>query len=474
MRRPAGIPTSRLGRTSRLAGLAVRQLGGDVATRGVGLLRSAEAREKALHRRRIGASDRVAETLGEMKGAAMKAGQVASFLDLGIAEGEEREEIQGRLARLCDSAPALPFEQIRGVVEDGLQRRVDDVFAEISEQPVAAASLGQVYRARLHDGRDVAVKVRYPRIAAAVAADLQNIGLLVRLFKRIAPGVDGRALAHELRQRISEELDYELEAQNQRALARLYRGHPFIVVPEVITSLSCESVLVTEFLDGVHFDEIRRRPQETRDHVGEIAFRFYFGCLYRHCAFSADPHPGNLLLLGDGRVGFVDFGFFKRMSHDDVAGELTVLRAAAEGDAQQLLDAFLRFGFIPDAAGYEAEGLLEQFRALTAWYVVDGERQVTPDLGHTVVTAMRHVHDRERVREVLPAEHLLARRLELMVLALLGQLEARANWHRIAREWIYDDPPSTPLGQQERLFWDGVCRRSSGRRRGDAALQHAR
>jgi predicted unusual protein kinase regulating ubiquinone biosynthesis (AarF/ABC1/UbiB family) len=274
----------------------------------------------------------------------------------------------------------------------------------------------------------------------------------VRLFKRIAPGVDGRALARELRQRISEELDYELEAQNQRALARLYRGHRFIVVPQVVTSLSCESVLVSEFAEGAPFDEIRRRPQETRDRVGEIAFRFFFGCLYRHGAFSADPHPGNLLLLADGRVAFIDFGFFKRMSREAVEGELCVLRAAVESRADKLLDAFLRFGFIPGPEGHEAEALLEQFRALTSWYVTDGECRLTPARAHALVASMGAVHERGRMREVLPADHVL-RRLELMTLALLGQLGASANWHRIAREWLFGDPPATQLGREERAFW---------------------
>jgi predicted unusual protein kinase regulating ubiquinone biosynthesis (AarF/ABC1/UbiB family) len=446
---PAEIPTRWLSRTARLAGLAAGQLGRDAATRGINLVRSAERGEEAARRNRIDAAARVAEGLGEMKGAAMKVGQIASFVDVGIADDGEREEIQRRLGCLCDSVPALAFERIRPVVEDGLGGAMESAFSEIDEEPIAAASLGQVYRARLHDGRDVAVKVRYPKVAAAVAADLQNLGLLVRLFKRIAPGVDGPALARELRQRIADELDYELEAQNQRALARLYRDHPFIVVPDVVTSLCSESMLVSELLEGARFSEIRERPQETRDRVGEIAFRFFFGCLYQHRAFSADPHPGNLLLLGDGRVGFVDFGFFKRMSVEALEGEVRVLRAAIEGRADALLEAFVRFGFIPDREGIEAARLLDRFRELTAWYVAEGEQRITPGLVRALLAAMREVHD-SGVREALPAEHLLARRMELMTLALLGQLEAGANWHRIAREWVYGDPPATALGQEER------------------------
>ena len=141
---------------------------------------------------------------------------------------------------------------------------------------------------------------------------MQNLGMILRLMKRIAPGLDVKATAEEIRSRIDEELDYELEAQNQRSLARIFRGHPFIVVPDVVTALSRERVLVTEFVYGRGFDEIKQLDQATRDRVGEIVFRFYFGCMYRHHQFSGDPHPGNFLLLDDGRVAFLDFGLFKR------------------------------------------------------------------------------------------------------------------------------------------------------------------
>src|SRR6202000_2043478 len=179
--------------------------------------------------------------------------------------------------------------------------------------PLAAASIGQVYRARLTDGREVAVKVQYPGVAAAVRADMQNLGLILRLAKRIAPGMDPQAIGEEIRSRIHEELDYELEAQNQRTLARIFRGHPFIVIPDVVTSLSHERIMVSEFVHGVGFEELKAMPQEKRDRVGEMIFRFYFSCLYLHGQFSGDPHPGNSMLLQDGRMAFLDFGLFKRM-----------------------------------------------------------------------------------------------------------------------------------------------------------------
>src|SRR5204862_4925938 len=130
---------------------------------------------------------------------------------------------------------------------------------------VAAASIGQVYRAKLHDGRRVAVKVQYPGVAQAVRADLQNLGLLLRVAKRMAPGLDAKAIGTEIRDRLNEELDYEHEAQSQRAMARAWRGHPFVVVPDVVTGLSRERVLVTEWVDGMGFEEVKLRPQDGRD-----------------------------------------------------------------------------------------------------------------------------------------------------------------------------------------------------------------
>ena len=173
----------------------------------------------------------------------------------------------------------------------------EDLFAEFDPDAAAAASIGQVYRARLHDGREVAVKVQYPHVAATVRADLQNLGLVMRAAKRFAPGLDPESVAGELRERISEELDYEHEAQVQRVFARRWRGHPFMLIPNVITGLCRDRVLVTEWIDGIGFEQIKETPQATRDRVGEIVLRFFFGSLYRFGQFSGDPHPGNFRLL---------------------------------------------------------------------------------------------------------------------------------------------------------------------------------
>ena len=195
--------------------------------------------------------------------------------------------------------------------------------------------------------------MQYPGVAGAVRADMQNLDMIMRLLKRMTPGLDVKAIAEEIKERIVEELDYELEAQNQRSLARIFAGHPFIVVPDVVSSLSRERVLVSEFVSGVGFEELKGRSQAERDRLGEIVFRFFLGCLYRHRQFSGDPHPGNFLLLDDGRVAFLDFGLFKRLDAGPVELELAAQRAVVERDAQGAAPAARRVGL---PAGPRARG----------------------------------------------------------------------------------------------------------------------
>ena len=394
--------------------------------------------------------------LGTMKGAAMKVGQVMSFLDVGLVPEEYREEFQRKLAALRDAAPTVTFKDMRKVIEEELDDRVSNVFEDFDEEPIAAASIGQVYRATLHDGRAVAVKVQYPGVAAAVRSDMQNLGLILRLAKRIAPGMDPKAIGEEIRSRIQEELDYELEAQNQRALARIFRGHPFIVIPGVVTSLSRERVMVSEYVHGTGFEELKGYPQEERDRIGEMLFRFYFGCLYRHGQFSGDPHPGNSMLLDDGRLAFFDFGLFKRMPPGTVELEINVARAVIEGDTDTIMRLGTETGFFPEPEKFNPDRVLAHFRAATSWYTADRELELTPEYATQVLIDMsdpRSEYFGYLRQESAPPDHIFGRRMEVLTLAVIAQLRARGNFHRIAREWFYGDPPATELGRQEAEFY---------------------
>src|SRR3954471_14080006 len=313
MARDDRIPTSRWARAAKVGRLAATQGAKQAATRAVNLTRDEQAAQDAMARRQVETAKQIVAALGTMKGAAMKLGQVMSFLDVGLVPEEFREEFQAELAKLRDAAPKVSFKDMKKVIESEYGEKLDDVFESFDPVPIAAASIGQVYKAHLEGGKPVAVKVQYPGVNTAVRADMQNLAVIMRLMKRVAPGLDAKALATEIRDRIEEELDYELEASNQRRLARIYRGHPFIVVPDVVTSLSRERVVVSDFVEGRGFEEMKQLPQEERDRIGEIVFRFYFGCMYRHHQFSGDPHPGNCLLLDDGRMAFLDFGLFKRI-----------------------------------------------------------------------------------------------------------------------------------------------------------------
>src|SRR3954465_2308716 len=259
------IPTSRLSRTTKVGTLAAGQAARQLGTMTTNLGRSDQGKQAALERRHLEAAEQIGAALGRMKGAGMKLGQVLSFLDVGLVPEEYREEFQRKLGELRDAAPKVRFDDMRKVIESDLEEPIGEAFDAFDEDPIAAASIGQVYRARLHDGRDVAVKVQYPGVAAAVRADMQNIGMILRLMKRIAPGLDVKSTAEEIRSRIYDELDYELEAANQRSLARIFRGHPFIVVPGVMTELSREKVLVSEFVTGAGFDSVKEAGQDTRD-----------------------------------------------------------------------------------------------------------------------------------------------------------------------------------------------------------------
>src|SRR5271166_4885698 len=229
------IPTSRARRTATVATLAASEAVKQFGTRAANVARGEQGAEEAMSRRQLQTAKQIVATLGGMKGAAMKFGQVMSFLDVGLVEEKHRAEFQRELAKLRDAAPTVSFKQMRRVIEDDLEEPLGELFSSFEEEPIAAASIGQVYRAQLIDGREVAVKVQYPGVAAAVRADLQNLDMIMRLLKRMTPGLDVDAITEEIRERIVEELDYELEAQNQRSLARIYAGHPFIFVPPVIS-----------------------------------------------------------------------------------------------------------------------------------------------------------------------------------------------------------------------------------------------
>ena len=451
------LPQGRVRRTAKLGTVIGSEGARYAGTRAANLARSKERAGAAMDTRHLEAAERMVDVLGTMKGAAMKIGQLASFIDTEFIPDEYRDLYQNKLATLRSEAPAMPWKKVRGVLEEEWDEPVDELFADFEQEATAAASIGQVHRAVLPDGRKVAVKVQYPGIAEALRSDLQNAGMLMRLAKALAPGLDARAAAAELKERVLEELDYEYEAQNQRAFSRAYRGHPFIYVPDVITRLSRRRVLVTEWVDGHGFDYVKQLPQDEKDRFGEIVFRFCFGSIYHIQHFNADAHPGNYLLMDDGKVAFIDFGMTKQLDKEQIALEIAAISAAFDHDPERLRTALHDLGFVHKPERIDAERLMEHVRAVGGWYMDDREVTIDSKLVMNAIAAVTDpragFYDLWR-RENIPANELMGRRMETGVLAVLGQLRATRNWYRIGREWWFADEPATELGREEWAYFE--------------------
>jgi predicted unusual protein kinase regulating ubiquinone biosynthesis (AarF/ABC1/UbiB family) len=455
------LPTGRIARTARVGGLVTGQGARWAGMRTVNRVRSPERAAAAQNERTAALVNRLVDELGQMRGAAMKVGQVLSMVEFDGLPEDERDALQAKLAELRDDVPPVPFAKIERMLRKEFGGPLSRVFSEFDERAFAAASIGQVHRATTRDGEDVVVKVQYPGVAEAVETDLRNAMLLVPLVKRLAPSLDVKALASELRERIAEELDYELEAQNQRRIGRLRRGHPFISVPAVNTELSTRRALVSEYIEGERFEAVRRLDEAQRDSYGEIVFRFYFGLLYRDRLALGDPHPGNYLLRPDGRVGFLDYGLLRAVAAERIAAERGIPAAVRDRDAAALQSALVSGGYLrADRADLvDADLALRMMRHATRWYAVPGERRFSGDDGRRgrerrPVDEERQAQAREQLGHfTLPAETALIRRMHVIVSIVLGQLRAGADWGAIAAEYLHGGPPATPLGEAEAAYF---------------------
>jgi predicted unusual protein kinase regulating ubiquinone biosynthesis (AarF/ABC1/UbiB family) len=449
-------PSKRIGRSARLGGLVAGQSARWAGTQAANLVRSQEEAEAATGERAAALARELVKQLGQLRGAAMKVGQVLSTVDFTAIPESEREEFKTTLAALRDDVPPLPFKKVRKLLEGELGGRVSDHFESFEEEAFAAASIGQVHRAVTLDGDAVAVKIQYPGVAEAVESDLRNLSLLLPLVKRLAPGLDVKALYGELRERIAEELDYELEAQNHRAVERAFRGHPSVHVPKVHTDLSSRRVLVTDLLAGRRFEDVKALDDAERDRFGEIVFRFYFSLLSRTRRVCGDPHPGNYLLLDDGRVGFLDFGLMRTLDPEFLEGERALARAVAAHDAEAVHATLAELGYLPDPAAFEPEALLEWLVAAGEWYLQPGVRRLDPQYVAELIdsTSSPRAPWFEQLRRLtLPPQALLVRRMEGLVFTTLGELRAGGDWFALASEFFADAPPATALGEADLEHW---------------------
>ena len=408
---------------------------------------SAERREQLNAELELQTAQQVAETLGSMKGALMKLGQMASYIDEGLPE-----PIRETLASLQADAPPMSAALSAEVIEQELGRPPNGLFAEWDATPIAAASIGQVHRAMTRDGRAVAVKVQYPGVADAIEADLDSSDLLFRVIAMGFPNFEPGPLVEELRSRLTEELDYEQEARNQQLFADFYRGHPFIKIPEVLPELSSTRVLTTELASGARFADIAGWSQPERDLAGEAIFRFVFRSLYRMHAFNGDPHPGNYLFEPGGRVTFLDFGLVKRFTADEVGVFQEMIRTLVlQHDPSAFREVIEGAGLLTIGAPMTDAEVAEQMGQF--YDMVAEDRPKTFSSAYASAT-VRHVFDTSSPLSryaTLPAQFVLIQRINMGLYAILGHLSATANWRRIGEElWpIVDGPASTPLGEQE-------------------------
>ncbi|CAB4754844.1 unannotated protein [freshwater metagenome] len=336
----AALPVSYAGRTALGFG---KRVGG----------KPAEAVTAELQQR---TAEQMFKVLGELKGGAMKVGQALSIFEAALPE-EFAAPYRATLTRLQDAAPPLPAETIHRILADELGDDWRDRFAEFSDVPAAAASIGQVHKATWHDGRVVAVKVQYPGADKALMADLNQLARMGKMFAAWIPGIEIRPLIDELRERVAEELDYLRESQSQRAFAAAFEGDPDFLIPHVLSA--SPHVLITEWVDGTPLSAvIAAGTQEERDLAGTLLERFLLCGPARAGLLHADPHPGNFRMTPDGRLCVLDFGAVAHLPDGLPLAMGTLLRLAQSGDAETVLEGLRVEGFVRPHIDVDPEQVL--------------------------------------------------------------------------------------------------------------------
>ncbi|MGW4941641.1 ABC1 kinase family protein [Actinoplanes sp. NPDC004185] len=391
-------------------------------------------------------AEQLFSVLGQLKGGAMKFGQALSVFEAAMPE-EMAGPYRQALTKLQEAAPPMPVANVHKALAEQLGADWRDKFAEFDDSPAAAASIGQVHRAvwKLPPSRkgakpktlDVAVKVQYPGAGEALLADLKQLSRLAGMFKIIQPGMDMKPLLAELRERITEELDYALEAEAQTAFAAGYADDPEIFVPRVVAS--APRVLVTQWVEGIPLSKVISEGTEAeRDEAGRLMATLHFSAPARTGLLHADPHPGNFRILPDGRLGVIDFGAVARLpgGHPEPIGRL--VRLALDGDAHGVAEGLRDEGFIKPDDELDAEAVLaflrpmiepvavDEFRFTRAWIRGEATRLSSPK--SPAFQLSRKLN--------LPPSYLLIHRVTLGSIGVLCQLEAQAPYRSILQKWL--------------------------------------
>ena len=391
-------------------------------------------------------AEQLFSVLGQLKGGAMKFGQALSVFEAAMPE-EMAGPYRQALTKLQESAPPMPVANVHKALTEQLGPDWRDLFAEFDDIPAAAASIGQVHRAvwKLPPARrnakpkllPVAVKVQYPGAGDALIADLKQLSRLAGMFKVIQPGIDMKPLLTELRERITEELDYEMEAESQRAFASAFHDDPEIFVPRVVAA--APRILITEWVDGTPLSRvIADGTRAERDEAGRLMAVLHFSAPARAGLLHADPHPGNFRILPDGRLGVIDFGAVARLpeGHPEPIGRL--VRLALAGEAQAVVDGLHEEGFIKKTDDLDAQALLDFLLPMIEPVAVDRFRFTR---GWIRAEAARLTNPRGPAYQLsrrlnLPPSYLLIHRVTLGSIGVLSQLEAEAAYREILEKWL--------------------------------------
>ena len=427
------IPQRGVARTARLAKLPLGVAGR--ATVGFGRRLTGQSADDVQAELAARTAEQLFSVLGQLKGGAMKFGQALSVFEAALPE-EAAAPYREALTKLQEAAPPMAPATMHRVLDEQFGTSWRSRFQSFDDQPAAAASIGQVHRAIWGDGREVAVKIQYPGAGPALMADFNQLSRFARMFSMLSPGLDVKPLLAELKARVSEELDYTLEADAQRQFTAAYDDDPEIVAPRVVAS--APKVVVSEWLDGTPVSKIiASGSQDDRDRVGRLLALLHFSAPQRCHLLHADPHPGNFRLLADGRLGVLDFGAMARLPNGTPEPLGRITRLVLQGDTDAVMTALRDEKFIRSPFEIDAEKVMDYLRPIL-------EPLAQPEFTFTRrwmrEQAARIGDPRNEAARVgrmlnLPPEYLLIHRVTLGSIGVLCQLGARAPYRQIAEQW---------------------------------------
>lgn len=441
------VPQGRIRRTMPLAGFTARSAGGRL----VAGLRQKAGTDGAVERFHERTAERYTELLGHSKGVLMKAGQILSMIDARAIGSGGYLPYQKALERLQSDAPPMHPSLVRKVLDDELGSAVHN-FAEFSDEPIAAASVGQVHRAVLHDGREVVVKIQYPGVAQAIRDDLANTELLATFLRFVVATagikVDIRTVAREAAARIGEEVDYHHEAAAITTFSEFYRDHPFIRIPEVVPEASSDRVLTMTYLDGMDYAAAVQADQDLRNSWAEVINRFVNGNCRHANLVHADPHPGNYRFNADGTVGFLDFGCVQTFPEKQRLPWVTMMRAMVEGRVDDHRNLMIQMGFLTADSVLSTEDLRRWAAEMTYELTMPQPVTYTPD---TTARTLREMFpggsDHPIAQLQVPAEFVFTSRISLAVNSVAAGLQATLPLRAIFDDLDGVAEPITELGK---------------------------